>query len=81
MSIVTRKFQTTVPKEVRKRLGIKPGDKLVFVEDTVGRFMVMKEDEFINEIANLCKDIDETVEESRKGFVSRKHDIISYKLF
>lgn len=72
MSIVTQKFQTTIPKDVRKRLGIKPGDKLVFFEDTPGKFLVMKEENFINEIANLCKDINETIEESRKGFAPKK---------
>ena len=74
MSVVTRRFQTTIPKEMRKRLGIKPGDKLVFFEDLRGKFLVMKEDDFINEIANLCKDINETVEESRKGFAQRRQD-------
>jgi AbrB family looped-hinge helix DNA binding protein len=72
MSVVTQKFQATIPKEVRKRLKIKPGDKLVFFEDAPGRFLIMKEDDFVNEIANLCKDITETIEESRKGLVPKK---------
>ncbi len=72
MSVVTQKFQTTIPKEVRKRLGIKPGDKLVFFEEAPGKFLVIKEDNFIMEIANICKDITETIEESRKGFAPKK---------
>jgi AbrB family looped-hinge helix DNA binding protein len=72
MSVVTQKFQTTIPKDVRKKLGIKAGDKVVFFEDSPGKFVVMKEDNFINEIASLCKDIDETIAESRKGFTPKK---------
>ncbi|RLI79752.1 AbrB/MazE/SpoVT family DNA-binding domain-containing protein [Archaeoglobales archaeon] len=30
--VVTRKFQVTLTKEVRNRLEIKEGDKIVFVE-------------------------------------------------
>ncbi len=72
MSTVTQKFQTTIPKDVRKRLGIKPGDRVVFFEESPGKFLVMKEYDFINEIAGICKDIDETVKESRKGFTPKK---------
>ncbi|MCL4437280.1 MAG: type II toxin-antitoxin system PrlF family antitoxin [Thaumarchaeota archaeon] len=68
MSTVTQKYQATIPKEVRKKLKIKPGDKIVFFEEPRGKFVVMKEDEFIKEIAGLCEDIEETVKESRKGF-------------
>lgn len=68
MSTVTQKYQATIPKEVRKKLKIKPGDKIVFFEEPHGKFVVMKEDDFIREIADLSKDIEETVKESRKGF-------------
>lgn len=30
-SVVTRKGQTTIPSEIRRALGIKPGDKLEYV--------------------------------------------------
>ena len=66
--IVTQKYQATIPKEVRKKLKIKPGDKMVFFEEPSGKFVVMKEEDFIKEIAGLCEDIEETVKESRKGF-------------
>ena len=68
MSTVTQKYQATIPKDVRRKLGIKPGDKVVFFEEPPGKFVVMKEEEFINEIAELCQDIEKTVEESREGF-------------
>lgn len=68
MSTVTQKYQATISKEVRTRLGIKPGDKIVFFEEPLGKFVVMKEEDFIKEMVDLCQDIEETVEESRKGF-------------
>jgi len=72
MSTVTQKFQTTISKDVRKELGINPSDKLVLFEESPGKFLLMREDDFINEIAGICKDICETVNESRKGFAPKK---------
>ena len=53
MVVVTRKYQVTIPKEVRKGLGIKAGDEIVFVktkegyvikrlEDFVGRWQILQ---------------------------------------
>lgn len=38
---VTSKGQVTIPKEVRERLGLRPGDAIEFVEDRRG-FRVQK---------------------------------------
>jgi antitoxin PrlF len=35
-STLTRKGQTTIPKDVRERLGLKPGDKIKFVFNADG---------------------------------------------
>ncbi|MCL2031675.1 MAG: AbrB/MazE/SpoVT family DNA-binding domain-containing protein [Methanomassiliicoccaceae archaeon] len=32
---ITMRGQITIPKEIRKRLGLKDGDKVVFVEENV----------------------------------------------
>jgi AbrB family looped-hinge helix DNA binding protein len=40
-SKVTTKGQVTIPKDVRERLGLRPGDEIEFVEDTAG-FRVQK---------------------------------------
>ena len=37
---VTAKGQVTIPIEIRKKLGIKDGDKILFVEDS-GRIYIM----------------------------------------
>jgi AbrB family looped-hinge helix DNA binding protein len=38
---ITAKGQVTIPKRVRERLGLKPGDEIEFVEDAAG-FRVQK---------------------------------------
>jgi AbrB family looped-hinge helix DNA binding protein len=38
---LTSKGQVTVPKDVRERLGLRPGDEIEFVEDRAG-FRVQK---------------------------------------
>ena len=36
-STLTRKGQTTIPREVRERLGLKPGDSIAYIQDADGR--------------------------------------------
>lgn len=39
---VTRKYQVTIPKEVREELGIKIGDEVEFVRNERGEFVIKK---------------------------------------
>ena len=39
---VTRKYQVTIPKEVREELGIKIGDEVEFVKNERGEFVIKK---------------------------------------
>lgn len=41
MSKITSKGQVTIPKDVRERLDLRPGDEIEFVEDRAG-FRVQK---------------------------------------
>lgn len=66
--VVTRKYQVTIPEDVREDLGIKIGDDIVFVKGADGRYRVMTVDELTKEFCETCKDIEETIKESRKGF-------------
>jgi antitoxin PrlF len=43
VSTVTSKGQVTIPKQVRERLGLKVGDRLVFRFDRQGRLVVEPE--------------------------------------
>ncbi len=40
-STITSKGQTTIPKEIRARLHLQPGDRLEFVVEDDGRVMVL----------------------------------------
>ncbi len=40
-STLTSKGQTTVPKDVRRHLGLKPGDKIRFLVEDDGRVVVL----------------------------------------
>ena len=66
MPVVTKKYQVTIPKEVREALGIKAGDKVVFVRTKEG-YVIKPLDDFLREMAEIMKDVDETVEEVRQG--------------
>jgi AbrB family looped-hinge helix DNA binding protein len=37
ISTITSKGQVTIPKEVRDRMGLKPGDRVDFISDPAGR--------------------------------------------
>ncbi|AMM53692.1 AbrB/MazE/SpoVT family DNA-binding domain-containing protein [Pyrococcus kukulkanii] len=66
MVTVTKKYQVTIPKEVREALGIKAGDEVVFVKTKEG-YVIKRLEDFVKEMADLAKDIDETIEETREG--------------
>ncbi len=40
-STLTSKGQTTIPKDIRRHLGLKPGDKIRFLVEDDGRVVVL----------------------------------------
>jgi len=66
MPVVTKKYQVTIPKDVREALGIKAGDEVVFVREG-DRYVLMKLTDLLKEFAEITRDIDETIEEVRQG--------------
>ncbi len=59
-SKVTKKGQITIPKEIRRKLGIKVGDKLIFESTTQGFLLRKKEssniDKIVEETAGIWQD-------------------------
>lgn len=54
-STLTSKGQTTIPKDVRKRLNLHPGDRLEFVIDEDGRVLVLPASIDVTELAGMLK--------------------------
>ncbi len=54
-STLTSKGQTTIPKDVRKRLNLHPGDRLEFVIDEDGRVLVLPASVDVSELAGMLK--------------------------
>lgn len=54
-STVTSKGQTTIPKEIREHLHLKPGDRIEFVTDEDGRVVVLPATIDVAELAGILK--------------------------
>lgn len=73
---LTSKGQVTIPKEIRERLGLRAGDRLVFAFDAEGNLVVRREgptdlDEVQGALHHLAGDRPVSVEEMRAA-VRRK---------
>ena len=75
ISKITRNFQVTLPKDVRKIIGVKEGDEVMFVVDGARVNLTKAEDDIIQRTAGIWGDIGETGEEYqrriRKGWSKR----------
>ena len=54
-STLTSKGQTTIPKDVRKRLNLHPGDRLEFVIDEDGQVLLLPATVDVSELAGMLK--------------------------
>ena len=54
-STLTSKGQTTIPKDIRNRLNLHPGDRLEFVIDEDGRVLVLPMSINASESAGMLK--------------------------
>ncbi|MBU6434451.1 MAG: type II toxin-antitoxin system PrlF family antitoxin [Nitrospirae bacterium] len=54
-STLTSKGQTTIPKDIRTRRNLHPGDRLEFVIDKDGRVLVLPASLDASEIAGMLK--------------------------
>jgi len=75
-STVTSKGQVTIPKDVRDRLGLHTGDRIVFRFDAAGRLLVEPEAEDpIGDISGFLRHLAPsepvTVEQMREGILQR----------
>ena len=54
-STLTSKGQTTIPKDIRERLNLRPGDRLEFVIDDDGRVLVLPASIDASELTGMLK--------------------------
>lgn len=66
MVSVTRKYQVTIPKQIREDLGIKAGDDVVFLKTEDG-YRIIRADDIIIKGVEIFKNVDETVKEIKEG--------------
>ncbi len=52
---LTSKGQTTIPKEIRDHLGLKPGDKVRFVIEDQGRVAVLPATYHLKDLKGMLK--------------------------
>jgi antitoxin PrlF len=50
---LTAKGQTTIPKQLRDKLKLKPGDKLNFTIDMYGRIVIRAKNRSVKDLKNL----------------------------
>lgn len=63
---VTKKYQVTIPREVREDLHIHQGDNIIFVKNRDGNWIMMTTDELNSKMIESSSDINKN--ESEEGF-------------
>jgi antitoxin PrlF len=53
ISTITTKGQTTIPKEVREKLNLRPGDKINFVVESNGRVYIQPLNIDVEELSGI----------------------------
>ncbi len=66
-SKISSQNQITLPGEVRTKLGVGPGDKVVFIEEN-DKIVLVRLKNLIYEVVESFKGFEETEKEFRKGF-------------
>jgi len=66
MVSVTKKYQVTIPKQIRADLGIKAGDKVVFLKADDG-YKITRAKDIIKAGIEIFKDVYVTVKETKEG--------------
>lgn len=73
-SILTRRGQITIPKDIRRRLNLRPGDRIEFVIDEAGCVLVLPASIDALELAGILKFPARTVSVEDMNRAIRKRD-------
>jgi len=69
-SKISSQNQITLPGEIREKLGVGPGDKVVFIEED-NKIVLVSLKDLIYEVVESFKGFDETEKEFREGWAKR----------
>ena len=69
-SKISSQNQITLPADVRNKLGVGPGDKVVFIEED-DKIVIRSLKDMIYEVVEGFKDFEQTEKEFREGFGRR----------
>ncbi len=72
-STMTSKGQTTIPKDIRKRLNLHPGDRLDFIIEEDGRVVVLPASVDASELTGMLKAPTKPVSVAEMNQAIRKH--------
>ncbi|MGZ7050147.1 MAG: AbrB/MazE/SpoVT family DNA-binding domain-containing protein [Methanobacterium sp.] len=65
---VTKKYQVTIPREVREDLNIHQGDKVLFVKSRAGNWIIMTVEDLNSKMIESSADIEEAIKKPQKDF-------------
>ncbi len=65
--ICYKKYQVPIPQKVREDLNIQKGNKVIFVKNSGGNWILMTIEELNGKMIETYADIDETIKESQKA--------------
>jgi len=65
---VTKKYQVTIPREVREDLKINQGDRVIFVKNGEGNWVIMTVDDLNSRMIESSSDITENIKDPHKNF-------------
>jgi len=71
-SLVQTKGQVTLPKEARDELGLKPGDKVVWIRNAQNRWEVWTMKQLVDDLSSSLDDLPDFLQRIKKGFNPKK---------
>ena len=67
-SVVQEKGQITLPKEARLELGVRPGDKIIWIRNAQNRWEVWTLKQLMDDLTSSIDDLPEFLRRAKKGF-------------
>ena len=75
IATVTSKGQITIPVAIRNALGVRPGDRIQFIEMAPGQFEMLVANNDVNALKGMIKtDRKVSIEEMNEAIASRGND-------